>query len=59
MQGNPSVLCVRNILVAKKFMGKRGGEYQEFASNFFCLTVPNSLVYYPFGVSLISGNEKF
>ena len=25
LQGNPSVLCVRNILVAKKFMGKRGG----------------------------------
>ena len=25
LQGNPSVLCLRNILVAKKFMGKRGG----------------------------------
>ena len=25
LQGNPSVLCVRKILVAKKFMDRKGG----------------------------------
>ena len=58
-QRNPSVLCVRKILVAKKFMGNRGGgEYQDFASKKFCLTMPKNLVGYPFRVSLISGIEN-
>ena len=29
-QRNPSVLCVRKILVAKKFMGNRGGGVSRF-----------------------------
>ena len=54
------MLCVRKISVAKKFMGNRGGgECQDFASKFFCLTVPKNLVGYPFRVSLISGIENF
>ena len=52
------MLCVRKILVAKKFVIKKGG-YQDLASKIFCLTVPKFLVGYPFRVSLISGIEKF
>ena len=38
----------------------RGGrQYQDFPSNFFCLTVPKEFVREPFRVSLISGMEKF
>ena len=36
-----------------------GGEYQEFASKIFCLTVPKNVVGENFRVSLISGIEKF
>ena len=56
---NLSVLCFRKFSVAKKFIDKRGGDYQDFASKIFCLTVPENLVGYPFRVSLISGIEKF
>ena len=35
------------------------GEYQDFPSNIFCLTVPKNFVGEPFNVPLISGNEKF
>ena len=38
---------------------KGGGEYQNFPSKFFSLTVPKNLVGQPFSVSLISGIEKF
>ena len=44
---------------AKKGMDKRGGgEYQDFPSKFFCLTVAKKFVGEPFGVSLISVIEK-
>ena len=37
LQGNPSVLCVRKILVAKKFMDRKGGvsifNVQNFSSH--------------------------
>ena len=36
----------------------REGEYQDFPSNIFCLTVPKNFVGEPFSVSLISGTEK-
>ena len=36
----------------------RGGEYQDFRSQIFCLTVPKKFVGEPFSVSLIAGNEK-
>ena len=42
------------------FMDKRGGgEYEDFLSKIFCLTVPKKFVEEPFSVSLISGIEKF
>ena len=53
------MLCFRNFLVAKKFNDKKAGEYHDFPSKFFCLTVPKRFVGEPFGVSLISGIEKF
>ena len=57
---NPSVLCFRKLPVAKKFMDKRGGEFQDFPSKIFCLTVPKiSVGGGSFSVSLISGIEKF
>ena len=35
-----------------------GGEYQDFPSKFFCLTVPKNFVGEPFSVSLFSSTEK-
>ena len=55
---NPSVLCFRKISVLKKFMDKRGVEYQDFPSKTFCLTVPRNFVGKPFSVSLLSGAEE-
>ena len=57
---NPSVLCFRKFPVAKKFMDKRGGEFQDFLSKTFCLTVPKISVGggESFSVSLYSGIEK-
>ena len=57
-QKNPSVLCFRKILVAKKFMDKSEGEVSRFPSKIFCLTLPKTFVGEPFSVSLISGIEK-
>ncbi len=53
------MLCFRKFLVAKNFMDKKAGEYQDFPSKFFCLTVPKIFVGEPFSVSLISGMQKF
>ena len=53
------MLCFRNFPVAKKFMEKRGGKYQDFPSKNFCLTVPGYFVREPFRVSLIWGIENF
>ena len=55
---NPSVLCFRKFVVAKKFTVKKAGEYQNFPSNFFCLKVPKNFVGEPFSLSLISGIQK-
>ena len=57
LHGNPSVLCFRKILAAKKLLDKKG-EYQYYPSKIFCLTVPKKFVGEPFSVSLISGIEK-
>ena len=53
------MLWFRNIPVAKRFMDKRGGEYQDFPSKIFCLTVPRNFVGEPFRVSLIRVSKKF
>ena len=56
------MLCFRKFPVAKKFMDKRGGggEYQDFASNFFVsqcrkMSYGNPLVFHYFRVSKKSG----
>ena len=51
------MLCFRKFSVAKKFMDERG-EYQNFPSKIFCLTVPKTFVGEPLSISLISGIEK-
>ena len=38
---------------------REGGEYQDFPSKFFCLTVPKNVVGEHFKVSLFLGIEKF
>ena len=52
------MLCFRKYTVGKKFMDKTGGEYQDFPSKIFCLTVPKISVGESFTVALISGIEK-
>ena len=56
---NPSVLYFSKFSGVKKLMDERGGEYQEFPSKTFCLTVSKEFVREPFRVSLILGMEKF
>ena len=42
-----------------KSLWKRGnGDYEDFPSKFFCLTVPKSFSVKSTSVSFISGNEK-
>ena len=53
------MLCIRKFPVAKKFMDKGGGEYQDFPSEIICLTVPRNFVGEPFRVSLIRVSKKF
>ena len=55
---NPSMLCFRKFLVAKKFMDKMEGEISRFPWKMFCLTVPIYAVGEPFSLSLIAGIEK-
>ena len=43
---------IENVLI------RGGGEYQDFPSKTFCLTVPKFFVGEPFSVSLLSGTEK-
>ena len=57
-QVNRSVLFLRKFPVAKKFMDKRGGEYQNSPSKIFCLTVPINFVGEILNVALITGTEK-
>ena len=52
------MLCFRKFSIVKKLMDERAGEYQEFPSKTFCLTVLKFLVRETFSVSLISGMEK-
>ena len=44
---------------SEKVYGQEGGgEYQDFPSEIFCLTVLEIFVEEPFSVALISGTEK-
>ena len=52
------MLCFRKILVAEKFMEKKGsGENRSFHTKNFCLKVPKLFVGEPFSLSLVSGFE--
>ena len=42
----------------KVWIRERVGEYQDFPSKIFCLTVPKNFVGEPFSVLLIAGTEK-
>ena len=53
-----AVLCFRKFLVPNKFMDKKG-EYRDFLSKKFCLTVPRNFVAQVFRVSLLPGIAKF
>ena len=54
-----TLLCSRKVLVSKNVRYKRGGEYHNFPSKIFCLTVPKISVGESFfTVALISGIEK-
>ena len=53
------MLCFRKLLVAKKFMDKKGGgSVKNFPLKIFCLKVPKNFVGEPFSLSLNSSNEK-
>ena len=56
--GNPSVLCVRKFLLAKKFMDKKR-DYQHFPLKIFRLKVHKNFVGEPYSVSQIPVIEKF
>ena len=49
--------CVSESFRWRKGFWIRGGgvEYQDFASEFFCVTVPKKFIGEPFSVPLISG----
>ena len=53
------MLCLRKVVVAKKFMDSREGEISRFSFEIFRLAVPKRTVGEPFKVSLISGIAKF
>ena len=52
------MLCFRKLLVAKIFMDKRKGKYQDFPSRVLCLTVPKKAVGESFSLSLFSCIKK-
>ena len=52
------MLCFRQVLVAKKFVDKRGG-YQDYQPEKFCITAPKILVGESFVVSQNSGVKKY
>ena len=55
-----TLLCFTEFLVSKTFLEKRGlGEYQEFASKCFCLTLPKNFLGEPISVSLFLGIDNF
>ena len=54
------MLGFRNFLIAKKFMDKREGQYQDFPAKIFRLTVPKHFLEEPFcaGFQKTSDSEK-
>ena len=55
-----TLLCFTEFLATKTFLEKRWlGEYQEFPSKCFCLTLPKKFVGEPISVSLCLGIDNF
>ena len=52
-----TVYCCKNFGY-RESLDKRWGEYRDFPSQIFCLTVLKNFVGEPFSVSLIAGTEK-
>ena len=50
--------CSTNFGYPKSLDRRRRGEYQDFPSKFFCLTVPKNFAFQSFTVAIISGIEK-
>ena len=50
--------CFKKIPEAKNLWIREGGEFQDFQSKIFCLTVPKISVGEAFTVAIISGIEK-
>ena len=50
--------CCSNFVSGTGYFLIRRGEYQDFPSKFFCLTVPNISVVESFFVAFFSGSEK-
>ena len=56
---NPFVLCFRKVSVVKRFMDKRGSEYQDLPSKTFFLTVPRIFVGSPLVFHYFRVPKKF
>ena len=54
-----TLYCFTTFGCRKSFEKRGGGDYQDFLSKIFFLTVPKKFVREPIRVSLISGMEKF
>ena len=48
----------QEIFGSEMLMDERAGEYQDFPSKTFCLSVTRNFVWKPFSVSLLSGAEE-
>ena len=51
-------MCFRKILGPKKFFDKRGGEFQDFASKYFCLIATKNAGGEHFSLSIRFGHRK-
>ena len=57
--GEPFCGVLQKVYGSEKLYEQEGGEYQDFASKIFCLTVRKSFVDKPFWVSLIWVSKNF
>ena len=58
IRSEPFCAVFQTISGSKNFGIRRGGEHQDSASSFFCITVPKNFRDEPFSLSLNSGIEK-
>ena len=50
--------CLTTFGCRRSLDRRRGGEYQDFLSEIFCLTVPRNFVWKPYSMSLPSNAEE-